>query len=437
MSNGSSYIALSGIGPIGPDGPTGNRGITGPTGNTGESSKGNTGYGIISSAPVGNSYQISFETSAGTSLFNIPLANIKGRTGTTPNAPVGAGEIAPTPTEYTIKGTTTEGVSVLWARNALEFSQNLINYQITYKGITSTFRGLTFINITAVDSASHITISNVPAPSTLFSGTIGQLLHITKSGSVYSLSGASGNNWDSTTSILKINQTVGREVDASGINITGSTLSNENYISNGLTFASSSYSLPISGYTFENKYAKPYSTINRSDYIQSAIAILPDTSTTNFGIVYFQAQAAITGDNRVNFSPQTTLPVFGSCCLESSECIEYATQDYCDFFGGTFTAGVSCGQCAVRSCCYFNYDGLTMSCIDTSRKECADYGGVFGNTRCVATVCGVNPCCSQEFTARSTAASGKCCLHGNCNTIYSTQTECDDALGDWITGENC
>lgn len=419
--SGSSTILFSNEGARGPTGPPSVvQGITGPTGATGTCIEGETGTGIRAITVEYPTIKI-FHGATGITLSCSPIT--KGATG----------EFGYNDTYYTLQGTTSSNYSILKSKTPTEYNTNIIDYNI-YKdpdvqNDIAEFRGLDFRNITTTDSPTAITITAVNYTSATLGGNTGDLVYITKVGSSYILTGASGNNWTPTIRKLELNVPASREADISGYTF---ATDNYRYGSVSPTADETGYSyMNISGYTFDNKYVKPVETINSDTVTQSALYLRVNDAgqTASQVIIPFIAQNPIDVVwGRRNYAPQlTTVDLHGSCCLPNSTCVEFATEQYCINLGGTYEQ-VPCSdrtdECLLNnSCCYYDYISGDILCVNSSEAECEEYMGESSTSRCSRMYCPDEVCNDGPI--------GRCCVKGFCYT--TTQKDC---AGTW-SSEPC
>lgn len=449
---GSSSVNLP-QGPTGDTGPSGAIGATGNTGNTGECFRGSTGSGVTDVAIVGLTLQITYGTGGYT--LDIPMNVLLGVSGSTSS----------NLTQYNIKGITTNGYSIINTKTPTEFLYNSATYDILLNGNydVAKFRGLSFDGITYTNTSDTITLTNITTTSTSVStATIGQLVFVSDTNLI---GGAKNSEWDNATHILSYLKPATREADISGY-----TLEWDNYRKTDILPlpSESSYSaMATGGFTFSSTLARPVSTIDGTTH-QSALYIngTGGAGITGRSIIYFGGQ---TGTYGTTFSPQTSGITYGSCCLPSGKCIEYATSQYCALFSGsTFSAGMSCAttKCGYKSCCFYDIVSDGVTCIDAPPLECVKFLGVTGASLCAESAPCADLCCTPpSFTLRSSMLTsvefeedysirGRCCFGGKCYYIKTNSTKtqyiptvselvfigydtCDSFVGACCTGGDC
>lgn len=425
---GSSSTSIEGLrGPIGTQGVEGPTGEPGDTGNIGPCLSGPTGIGITDIKITGLTLQIIYGTGGYT--FEISKNIIQGDAGTTLS----------NDTQYTIRGITTSGFSILNTTSLVEFAANSITYAINIplNSTTPEFYGLSFDGISYSSDKSTITLLALTETTSAPLKQIGSVLYKTSSAT----DTATGVTWDSINNIFSYKKLALREVDISGY-----TFSQDNYRKTNISPLSSESGyvlMKISGYTFDSNLARPISTINGTTH-QSALYINGISGgITGRSIVYFGKK---TGTYGTTFSPQTVGITFGSCCLPSGKCIEYATTQYCNSFSGsTFSAGVSCGasKCGFKSCCFYDIVSGGITCKDSDPNECIRFLGITGASLCMDTTCSTELCCRQPTVPATApqktyrllnnitniqyeedyAIKGRCCFGGKCYRINTNSTK--------------
>ena len=399
---GSSSINIPSSDSRGNTGPTGPTGlITGGLGNpgvTGECFTGGTGTGITDIIITGLTLQIIYGTGGYT--FEISKNTIQGPTGTTSS----------NNTYYNIRGTTTNGYSLLSTTDPVSFNSNSVTYGILFNNIDVVqLRGFSFDGISYSNTSDTITLLDITrSTNTVGPGLTGQLLYFENTNTIKSTNGAT---WDNENRVLLYKKPLLREVDISGY-----TFSQDNYRKTNISPlpSESSYTaMAIDGYTFNSNLARPTSTINGTTH-QSALYINGISGgVTGRSIIYFGEK---TGTYGTTFSPQTAGITFGSCCLPSGKCIEYSTLQYCNSFAGSvFSAGISCegSKCGFKSCCFYDIVSGGITCKDTNPDECARFLGITGTSLCINTTCSTSLCCTQLTPPPSESGIiGACCTSG-------------------------
>lgn len=406
MNRGSSptFIQYSG-GSMGNIGPTGATGITGPTGNTGSCLQGNTGYGITGIQIIGNDLGITF--GSGNTLTLILNSSLKGTTGTTKS----------NNSFFNIRGTTTEGISIIASTNPTEYNSNSVTYGVGTTNKIVKLRGITFRNIGILSSSNGITLSSIIGinPYTI-QGNTGELVYVNPS---YSLIGMDNNSWDSLNKNITLTLVATKENDVSGL-----TLDNSNYRKDSVrnVGTESGLTMPLGGYTFNSLDVVPVSSINGTTFTEQAFYIKRSASKEIANqILFFNQQVAITSGNRVTFTPQNNIGItYGSCYLSKIEepsrrCMDYTTQVGCNLMGGTFDE-VSCAERdetyeSKKSCCLYDYILGGITCINTYADECERFMGIVGNVRCFYFEGAFNKCPPEMCFACNI---GKCCYKGSC-----------------------
>ena len=426
---GSSSINIPSSDSRGNTGPTGPTGlITGGLGNpgvTGECFTGGTGTGITDIIIAGLTLQIIYGTGGYT--FEISKNTLQGPTGTTSS----------NNTYYNIRGTTTNGYSLLSTTDPVSFNSNSVTYGILFNNIDVVqLRGFSFDGISYSNTSDTITLLDITrSTNTVGPGLTGQLLYFENTNTIKSTNGAT---WDNGNSVLLYKKPSLREVDISGY-----TFSQDNYRKTNISPlpSESSYTaMAIDGYTFNSNLARPTSTINGTTH-QSALYINGISGgVTGRSIIYFGEK---TGTYGTTFSPQTAGITFGSCCLPSGKCIEYSTLQYCNSFAGsTFSAGISCegSKCGFKSCCFYDIVSGGITCKDTNPDECARFLGIPGLSLCVDTICVTSLCCTppQPPSSAQSPLIGACCTSeiidgvviNDC--ILTNNSACDDLGGTFL-----
>jgi len=409
----SSYIIYAGSGLDGPIGPTGSTGATGATGAPGSSIKGATGSGITSITLSGVTYLITYGTAEDAYAFEIPYAASKGITGSITGSKNSR-------TYFTLKGTTSTGFSILNTRNLIQSNANLVDYvgdrnSILFDPVS--FTSLVLSRISYTSTINTITLTGVTYSSdTTYHGSTGNLAYGYSSITVYPLT---TNNYSS--SILTLYTSALREVD-----ISGTTVDIDNYRSLSVLPVSTESgfnTIAIDGYTLAYSSAKPLSSI---DGVTTQSALYIKSGITG-SIVYFGKQYDNDIAGRTTYSPQTNEIVYGCCCLESGKCIDYATDKYCNYLEGTFSANVSCSgnTCGLKACCYYDIvtDGVT--CINARPEECKCYLGISDLSLCEDLTGGCTGLCPPTGIACADPGfvsfnSNIYCIDGKCYQLSSS-----------------
>jgi hypothetical protein len=430
---GSSSINITSNDSRGNTGPTGPTGlITGGLGNpgvTGECFTGGTGTGITSIIITGLTLQIIYGTGGYT--FEISKNILRGPTGTTSS----------NNTYYNIRGTTAGfGNSLISTTDVVSRRTNSVTYGILFNNIDVVqLRGFSFDGISYSNTSDTITLLDITrSTTTVEPGLTGQLLYFKNNNTITSTNGAT---WDNENRVLSYKKVSLREVDISGY-----TFSQDNYRKTNISPlpSESSYnSMAIDGYTFNSNLARPTSTINGTTH-QSALYINGISGgVTGRSIIYFGEK---TGTYGTTFSPQTAGITFGSCCLPSGKCIEYATTQYCNsFLGSVFSAGISCegSKCGFKSCCFYDIVSGGITCKDTNPDECARFLGITGTSLCISTTCSTSLCCTQPpgspgSSSVQSSIIGACCISETIDgvvindCILTNNSVCDGLFGTFL-----
>lgn len=412
MSVGSSptFIVFA-EGNFGPDGPTGPTGPTGTTGNTGSCLPGNTGQGITAIGIRGSDLGITF--GSGNTLTLILNASLKGPTGTTKT----------NTSLFNFKGTTTEGISVIVTADQYEYNSNSVTYDVQYNGTARPIklRGVTFQNITILNSTNGITLTGIVNAYNL-QGNTGDLVYVDTIGSNYALIGASGNSWNTEHRNITLTTITSKEKDVSGL-----TLENSNYRTMSIdpVTGETTLAMPIAGYAYNSLNVVPVSTIDGTTYTQQALYIKSSvTKEVDTQLLYFPQQEAITSGNKITFTPQTHGITYGSCWYgsrianASKRCLDYTTKTSCEIMGGTFSEDPCSDRSEVydiiNACCVYNYSEGGVTCINTFEDECDKFMGIFGNIRCNVFEDIMDKCPS---TLCFSCNAGKCCFKGKCYAL--------------------
>lgn len=451
---GSSSLNMSQAqGPVGPtSGITGATGNTGSTGNTGECFRGSVGSGVTDVDIIGLTLQITYGTGGYT--FDVSASVLRGVSGATSR----------NNSQYSIRGITTNGYSILDTTTIQENASNAVTYDILIDGNfdIANFRGLSFDGISYTNTSNTITLTNITSTSTsVSSATSSQLVFVSGTNII---GGAKNSSWNNTNYILSYIKPASREADVSGY-----TLEWDNYRKTDILAlpSESSYSaMATGGFTSSSILVRPISTIDGTTH-QSALYIngTGGAGITGRSIIYFGGQ---TGTYGTTFSPQTFGITYGSCCLPSGKCIEYATTQYCALFSGsTFSAGMSCAatKCGYKSCCFYDIVSDGITCIDAPPLECVAFLGVTGASLCADSTCAALCCTDFAITLRSSSLTsvqfeedfsirGRCCFGGKCYYIKTNSTKtqyiptvgelifvgydtCDSFVGACCTGGDC